>query len=1047
MSDSRPESGRVEAHRNGPIAWMVANPVAVNLVMLLLLLGGAWSGISMQKEVFPPAQLDTVEVRVSYPGATPAEVEQGILLPVEEAVRGVQGIREISSTAREGSGRVSLELVAGADRMRVYQDIDQAVGTIRTFPEEAERPEVQLQSRRVDVLEIGLYGPVDPWSLRQLGERVRDRLLSDPDITQVELSNVPDYVTHVEIPQSRLRAYGLSLSEVARTLERSARDLPAGSIDTSAGEIMLRLKERKEWAEELSQVPVVTSEGGSSVTLGEIASVEDGFEEAGFHSQFNGQPSIELELFRSGEQSPLAIEAAAQAILSDLETELPPGVVTRVDSNRAQDFGDRLGLLLENGAMAMVIVLLILALFLEYRLAFWIMMGMTLSFVASLLVLPWLGVSLNMISLFGFLVALGIVVDDAIVVGENIYEHRQRGGDRLSAAVRGARDIAAPVTFAVLTNIIAFLPLLFVPGQFGNFWWPLPVVVITVLAISLLEALLILPAHLGHSRGGGTTRAGNRLHRWQRRFAAGFEGAVDRFYRPALRVCIANRYLTLAGAATLLLVVGSYAYSDHMGMVMMPEVAADEIEAGVSLPSGTTQRQAERVAERITEATRRMYEANELDQEAEGIKSNVRGQSFIDVEIVMRPLAEREMSAQEVIELWRDSIGDIEGVDRITFEAERGPGSWRDDISVDLSHEDIDVLEEASEALLERAETFSATRDVDDSYQEGKEQLDITLREQGRALGLTPEEVGRQVRDAFYGAVAFRHMRGTNEVEVRVKRPMAERRGLEHLEGLVLQGPDGTEFPLSEVARIERGHAFTSIDRRDGRRVITVGMDVETKEQTGQVLDGLRQEVLPDLRADYPGLTWTFRGSQTRMHESGEVLLGGFVLALMAIYGLLAVAFSSYSQPLIILATIPFGFVGAVIGHILLGFDLSLISLMGAVALSGVMVNDALIMVTYANRHRPGLSAWAAIEVAGIRRFRPILLTTLTTFGGLTPIILETSRQATYLIPMAISLGFGIVFATALIVFIVPCLYLVLEDLRPRSVDPADGAAPGTGAG
>ena len=1031
MSDpSSGYDGRPERERRGPIAWMVANPVAVNLVMLLLLLGGAWSGISMQKEVFPPAQLDTVEVSVSYPGAAPAEVEQGILLPVEEAVRGIQGIREISSTAREGSGTVTLELAAGADRMRAYQDIDQAVATIRTFPEAAERPEVRLQARRVDVMEIVLYGAVDPWSLRQLGERVRDRLLSDPAIAQVELSDVPDYVTHVEIPQRRLRAYGLSLSDVAQTLERSARDIPAGSIDTSAGEVMLRLQERKQWAEELSQVPVVTGEGVTPVTLGEIASVEDGFEEAGFHSHFNGQPSIELELFRSGEQSPLTIEAAAQAIIEDLDRELPSGVSIRVDSNRAKDLGDRLGLLLENGAMAMVIVLVILALFLEYRLAFWIMMGMTLSFVASLLILPWLGVSLNMISLFGFLVALGIVVDDAIVVGENIYEHRQRGGSRLEAAVRGARDIAAPVTFAVLTNIIAFLPLLLVPGEIGNFWWPLPVVVITVLAISLLEALLILPAHLGHSRGGGTTRTGSWLHRGQRRFAAGFERLVERAYRPALRAAMAGRYLTLAGAATLLVVVGSYAYSDHMGMIMMPEVAADEIEAGVSLPTGTTHRQAARVAERITEATQRMYEANDLGEVAEGIKSNVRGQHFIDVEIVMRSPAERAITAREVIELWRGSIGDIEGVDRITFEAERGPGSWRDDISVDLSHDDIGTLEQASEALLERAEAFAATRDVDDSYQAGKERLDISLRDQGRALGLTPEAVGRQVRDAFYGAVAFRQMRGTNEVEVRVKRPLAERTGLEHLEDLIIRAPDGAEVPLAEVARIERDQALTSIDRRDGRRVITVGMDVEPKDRTGQVLDGLRQEVLPDLRADYPGLTWTFRGSQARMQEFSQVLMGGFVLALVAIYGLLAVAFSSYSQPLLVLGAIPFGFAGAVIGHILLGLDLSLISLMGAVALSGVMVNDALIMVTYANRNRSGSAAQAAIEAAGVRRFRPILLTTLTTAGGLAPITLETSRQAVYLIPMAVSLGFGILFATALIVFIVPCLYLVLEDLH-----------------
>ncbi len=1030
MSADRDPADGAATGRRGPIAWMVANPVAVNLVMLLLLAGGAWSGITMQKEVFPPAQLDTVEVQVSYPGAPPAEVEQGILLPIEEAVRGIQGIREVRSTAYEGSGTVTLELVAGADRMRAYQDIDQAVGTIRTFPDGAEQPEVRLQSRQRDVLEIALYGDVDPWSLRKLGERARDRLLSDPAISQVELDNVPDYVTHVAIPQDRLRAYGLTLDEVAQTLAASAQDIPAGSIDTSGGEVALRLEARKQWAEELGGIPVVTGQGGTPVTLAEIARVEDGFEEAGFHAHFNRQPAIELALYRSGQQSPLAIEAAAQRILEELEADLPPGVATRIDSNRAEAFGDRLALILENGALAMAIVLAILALFLEYRLAFWIMMGMTLAFVASLIVLPWLGVSVNMVSLFGFLIALGIVVDDAIVVGENIYERRQRGAGALSAAVQGAREIAAPVTFAVLTNIIAFVPLLLIPGTIGNFWWPLPVVVITVLAISLLEALLILPAHLGHSRGGGTTHAGSRLHRWQRRFADGFERGVERLYRPALRRCLAHRYTTLSAGLTLLLVVGGYAYSDHMGMVMMPEVAADEIEAGVSLPRGTTHRQAAEVARRVTEATHRMYEAEGLDAVAEGIKSNVRGQSFIDVEIVMKPPSERDRTAGEVIASWRDAIGSVEGVDQITFEAERGPGSWRDDISIDLSHADIEVLERASQALLERAERFSATRDVSDSYQAGQTQLDFQLRDSGRALGLTPEAVGRQLRDAFYGAVAFRHMRGTNEVEVRVRRPPAERRGLEHLEGLIIRAPDGTEVPLTDIARVERGEALTSIDRRDGRRVITVGMDVEPKRETGQVLTALRTEVLPGLRADYPGLTWSFRGSQTRMHAFSQVLWGGFGLALIAIYGLLAVAFASYSQPLIVLGAIPFGFAGAVIGHILLGVNLSLISVMGAVALSGVMVNDSLIMVDYANRRRGDRSALAAIEEAGRRRFRPILLTTLTTFAGLTPIILETSRQAAYLIPMAVSLGFGILFATALILFTVPSLYLVLEDFH-----------------
>jgi multidrug efflux pump subunit AcrB len=424
-----------------------------------------------------------------------------------------------------------------------------------------------------------------------------------------------------------------------------------------------------------------------------------------------------------------------------------------------------------------------------------------------------------------------------------------------------------------------------------------------------------------------------------------------------------------------------------------------------------------------------MFEEHNLYRAAEGIKTNVRGQGFIDVEIVMKPPDERDLTAKDVIELWREEIGDIEGVDQITFEAERGPGGWRDDISVDLSHSSIAVLEKASQAFFERVERFEATRDVNDNYNKGKAQLDFRLLPEGRNLGLTPSEVGRQLRDAFYGALALRLLRGTNEIEVRVKLPESERKALHHLEDFVIRTPDGTEVPLMDVVRMERGEAFTSIQRREGRRVVTVGMDVEPKRAITRVLESIKSEVLPQLRADFPGITWSFQGSQAEMRASTQALWGGFALAMGVVYALLAIAFGSYLQPLIVMTAIPFGIVGAVIGHILLGYDLSLISLMGVIALSGVVVNDSLIMVDYANRRRASHSAFEAIHQAGLRRFRPIILTTLTTFGGLTPIILETSRQASYLIPMAISLGFGIIFATSIILLIVPCLYLVLEDL------------------
>ncbi len=1017
-----------EEQKNGPISYMARNSIATNLLMIILIGGGVWTMFHIQKEVFPQFQLDFVEVSVSYPGSSPAEVEKGILLPVEEAVRGVQGIKEITSTANEGSGEILIELVAGTERMKAFQDIDQAVARIRTFPDDIEEPEVSLQSQQRDVMEIGLYGNKDIWALRILAERLRDILLSDPNITQVEIGNVPEFQTHVEIPRHRLREYNLTLGQVADLIVEASEDIPAGAVETNSGEILLRMKERKQWAKEFGNIVIVTSESGANVKLSDIAKITDGFEETGFHGQFNQQNSVEVEIFRIGNQSPLDIEKAVNTILADYESTLPPGVNVRIDSNRAEDYRERLSLLTENGVLAIVIVLVILTLFLEYRLAFWVMMGMAISFVGGIVFLPIIDVSINMISMFGFLVVLGIVVDDAIVVGENVYEYRQQGMSYLQAAIAGTKDISKPVVFSILTTIIAFIPLLFIPGETGKFWWPLPAVVIVILAVSLLEALFILPAHLAHS-SKKKYKFSKWLDKWQGSFAKRFNNFVNNQYRSFLELCLKYRYITLSTALGLLLVVGGFALSDHMGIIMMPEVSADEIEAGVRLPVSTTPAQAEKVAVEITESTQRMFDEYNLYEVAEGIKTNVRGQNFIDVEIVMKPPDQREMTANEVIELWRDNIGDIEGVDQITFEAERGPGGFQQAISVDLSHSDINVLERASKAFFERVEAFESTRDVSDNYNKGKTQLDFKLLPEGRNLGLTPSDVGRQVRDAFFGALAMRQLRGTNEIEVRVKLPLEERRDMHNLEEFLIRAPDGTEVPLLDVVSVEQREAFTSINRRDGLRVVNVGMDVEPANAVSRVLESIQRETLPQLRADFPGITWTFQGSQAEMRESTQVLWGGFIMAMLVIYALLAMAFSSYVQPLIVMSAIPFGIVGAVIGHILLGYDLSLVSLMGVIALSGVVVNDSLIMVDYANKKRMTHSTFDAIHEAGLRRFRPIILTTLTTFGGLTPIILESSRQAYYLIPMAISLGFGIVFATSIILIIVPCLYLILEDV------------------
>jgi multidrug efflux pump subunit AcrB len=1014
---------------NGAIAWMVRNPIAAHLLMGLLLLGGLYASTVILAEVDPPYELDIVSVSVQYPGASPEEVEQGILMPVEEAVQGVSGIAELTSTAREGSGTITAELVVGEDRMRVFGDIDQAVGRIQTFPDEAERPEVQLQARQRSVMEVGLFGPVDVWTLRQLGERLEDQLRSHPDITQVAIGRVPPYVTHVEVPLERLRAHGLSLQDIADRIAESSRDIPAGAVEAANGEVMVRLRSRRLWAEELAAVPVVTSpQTGSTLLLGDLATVTDGFEEVSFHSQFDGMPSIEVQVYRVGDESPLEVAAAVEEVMEAFAPSLPPGVQMRVDSNAAEDFRQRLGLLLENGWMGLLIVFVILALFLELRLAFWVMAGMAVSFVGGLLFLLPLGISINMVSMFAFLVVLGVVVDDAIVIGENVHEARQQGAEGEQGAIDATLDIAGPVVFSVLSTVVAFVPVMLLPGMTGMYWFPLPVVVITVLLLSLVEALLILPSHLAHIDTTADTRVERLARRVQARVGAGLQRFVHGLYAPVLRVCLRYRYVTLSAAVALLTICGAYSTSAHMGMIMMPEVAADEIEAGVRLPVGTTRVQAAAVAEGLTAATLELFDSHDLHRVSEGVKTNVRGENFIDVELVMRPPTEHDSSAAEVIRLWRDTLGDLPGVDQITFEAERGPGGHRDDIAVDLSHDDMEVLAAAAAAFKEEASRFPTTRDVSDSFRTGKRQLDLTLRDEGRLLGLQPGDAGRQLRAALFGTRAMRQLRGTNEVEVRVTLPEHQREDLATLEQLRLRTPTGAEVPLLDVAEVTPTTAFTSLDRRAGRRVITVSMDVEPKRAMSSVVSAIEEEVLPELRGRFPGLTWTFQGTQAEMRESTQSLYATFGLALLGIYGLLAVAFRSYLQPLIVLVAIPFGTVGAVLGHILLGYDLSLVSLMGMVALSGVVVNDSLILVDQANKLQAGgMGGDEAVVQAGMRRFRPILLTTLTTFGGLTPIILERSSQAEQLIPMAISLGFGIVFATAILLVVVPCLYRVLQ--------------------
>jgi len=1026
MSQSNPAPAR----DRGPIAWMVQHRVAPNLLMIACLVGGLLMARRIKQEFLPDFDLDIVQVSVPYPGASPEEVERGIVLVVEEAIRGTDGVKEVTATAREGIGVVRAELFEDVDRQKVYQEIQQEVNRITTFPEDAEEPQVVLLARWREVLTVELYGDVSEWALRELVEQVRDRLLLDPDITQVLLKGVRPYEVHVEVPVENLRAYGLTLDQIAARIAATALELPGGKVETRGGEILLRVTERREWASEFANIPIITTSDGTVLYLRDIAAVRDTFEDTDAMGTFDGARAMGIAVYRVGEETPISVSDAVRRTMAELEPDLPPGVHYSIRSDFSEMYRQRLELLLRNGCLGLTLVMLLLGVFLEVRLAFWVTMGIPTSFLGAFLFLPAMGVTINMVSMFAFIIALGIVVDDAIVVGENIYEYRQRGMGAVAAAVRATRGVAVPVAYSILTNIVAFLPLLALPGFMGKVFRVIPMVVCTVFAISWLEAVFILPAHLAHAKAGGRTALGRVVHHWQQAFSRGFMRFVTRYYGPLLRTAVRWRYLTVAAGVALLVGVAGYVFSGRIGMILMPRVEADYAFAEATLPVGCPMSQAAAVRDRLERAANAVAAENGGERLLEGVFALVR-ENVVELRAYLTDPDVRPISTSRFTELWRERVGEIPGIESLRFQADRGGPGGGAALTVELSHRDIAVLDKASARLAEILNGFSNVKDIDDGYTPGKQQLNFTLKPEGYSLGLTVREVARQVRNAFYGAEALRQQRGRSEIKVKVRLPEAQRTSEADIENLLIRTPAGRDVPLRHVANVVRGRAYTDITRREGRRTVTVTADVVPIGDTSKIIATLNSDVLPQLAREFPGLGYSYQGRQADLRESMQKLVATFVLVLLAIYAMLAIPFRSYIQPAIVMMAIPFGLVGAVFGHILMGYDLSVMSMLGIVALSGVVVNDSLVLIDYANGlRREGLSAFEAIARAGIRRFRPIMLTTLTTFGGLAPMIFETSRQARFLIPMALSLGYGLLFATAITLLLVPSLYLITEDAK-----------------
>ena len=1015
-------------HR-GLIGWMTCNRVTPNLFMIVCLVGGFFFALRIKQEVFPEFELDMVNIIVPYPGASPEEVEQGIVLAVEEAIRGLDGIKEVSATAAEGVGMVTAELLDGVNTQRLYQEIRQEVDRITTFPQDAERPEVRMVTRRREVVRMQIYGDVSEWVIRELAEQVRDALLQTPGITQVDLVGVRGYEVQVLIDQDTLRRYGLTPAAVAARIRAAAVELPGGHIETRGGEVLLRVMERRDWAKEFASIPIITTPAGTVLALGDIAQVVDDFEDVDKMATFDGKRAVGIAVFRVGDQTPIGVSEATRKAMQQIENQLPPGVSWCITRDDSEIYRQRLELLIKNGLWGLLLVLLLLGVFLEIKLAFWVTMGIPISFLGAFLFLPAVDVTINMVSMFAFIIALGIVVDDAIVVGENIYEYRNKGMGYLEAAVQGARDVTLPVVFSVLTNIAAFVPLLFVPGVAGKFWKVIPLVVITVFSISLTESLLVLPTHLAHQRPHSKNRMAVFVHRLQQAFSRTFERFIEGVFAPFMDMTIRYRYITIAAGLAIFVVVLSYVTSGRVGVIMMPRVEADEASVTATLPFGSPLHRVKAMAEILTGAAQAVINENGGNRLSRGVFAEI-DEDTVDVRVFLTAPEVRPISTTRLTQLWRERVGTLPGVESIVFEADRGgPGSGAA-LTIELSHRDINTLDAAGAQLAARLADFPNVKDIDDGFRPGKQQLNFTIKPEGQSLGLTAQEVARQVRNAFYGAEALRQQRGRNEVRVRVKYPKEQRISEYAVEQMLIRTPAGTDVPLLEVAQVDRGRSYTSISRRNGRRTVLVTANVEPIDQTNQVIDTLKSSVLPQLVNDYPGLSYGWEGQQADLRESTQGLMAGFVAALGAIYAMLAIPFRSYVQPLIVMVAIPFGIIGAVLGHQMMGYSLSLMSMMGIVALSGVVINDSLVLIDYANRlvRSDGLSRFEAIHQAGVRRFRPIILTTLTTFGGLAPMIFETSRQARFMIPMALSLGFGILFATGITLVLVPSLYLMLSD-------------------
>lgn len=1022
------------------IAWFTKNHVAANLLLISIVFAGLFSlTTQIPLEVFPSFETDRISVSVSLRGSTPEDVEQGVTIRIEESVQDLEGIKQISSRSSEGSASVSIEVESGYDPRELLADIKSRVDAINTFPVDAEKPVVALAERKREVIAVTVASDYGEKETREYAEQVRDQLLRLPSVTQVELSGVRDYELAIEVSQDTLRQYSLSLSDISRAISNSSSDISAGNLKTEGGDVLIRSKGQAYCKDEFAQVVVKHQSDGTIIRLGDIAKISDDFEETPVRTRFNGKQAAFIDVYRIGPQSAITVADEVKEFIENQQTNLPMGFELSYWDDDSELVKSRIATLTTNALQGGILVLALLTLFLRPAIAFWVFIGIPVSFMGAFLAMPLFGVTLNIMSLFGFILVLGIVVDDAIVTGENVYTHLKTAESGEQAAIRGTQEVATPVTFGVLTTVAAFLPLAFIEGGRGALFAQIPVVVIPVLLFSLIESKFVLPAHLKYIKLRHQKGEPSKFDKFQQRFADGFEHAILKYYQPILNLALRHKLATVSLFVGIFLIILTMITSGWTKFIFFPRIPSETVRVNLTLPTGTPFEVTNKYVIDMSDKARQLQDKYRDEETGESVILNIlattggRGgasnSGSVRFEITPAESRDSDIGSRELASEWRDLIGIIPGAESLTFRAEIGRSS--DPIDVQLTATSLTTLQEVADHVKARLATYPTVFDIADSMSDGKEELQIELTEQGLALGLNRVDVSQQVRNSFFGAQAQRIQRGRDDVRVMVRLPIEERRSVADLKDILINLPDGGTVPLSHVAKLVPGQSPSSINRIDRYRTLNVTADIEKENTNMTVLQADLKIYLDELVQQYPGVSHSLEGEAKEQRESFGSLAWALVFVFFIIYGLLAIPFKSYLQPLIVMSVIPFGMIGAVIGHWIMGMELTIMSLLGMLALIGVVVNDSLVLVDFINKKRSeGGDLLEAVKMAGASRFRPVMLTSLTTFIGLMPLLFEKATQAQFLIPMAVSLGFGIIFATFITLLLVPVNYLLMERLQ-----------------